>query len=153
MNTTQRFVSLHAFFAFEYPAHWTNEVDEAGHYIFSDPNGGAGVLRIITLPNEFEGADAAVKMYEAIVQQNESFNPTLMAAGENRFIHFTKIHEVGGAPFTVQYWVTVREDKVVLFTYTIQTAMRDMPKPIEEKNAIEHMIVSLQFLHNHAHHG
>jgi hypothetical protein len=42
---------------------------------------------------------------------------------------------------------------VVLFTYTIQTAMRDMPKPIEEKNAIEHMIVSFQFLHNHAHHG
>lgn len=151
--TYERFVSLHGFFAFEYPKHWTNEIDEAGHYIFSDPNGGAGVLRIITLPNEFEGADATAKMYEAIVQQNERFNPTLMAASENRFIHFTKIHEVSGSQFTVDYWATVRDDKVVLFTYTVQTAMRDMPKPTEELKSIEHLIVSFQFLHNHAHHG
>lgn len=152
MNTT-RFVSLHGFFAFEYPLHWTNEVDEAGHYIFSDPNGGAGVLRILTMPNEFEGEHAATHMFEAIVQQNEAFNPSLLAAGENRFVHFLKIHTINGTEFAVDYWATVYLDKVVLFTYTVQDTMGEMPKASEERNAIEHMIVTFKFLHNHAHHG
>ena len=77
MSTTKRFVSLHGFFAFDYPNHWVEETDEAGHYIFYNNNGGKGALRILLLPNEFEGDDAAVKMLEEVYKQNKDFDPAL----------------------------------------------------------------------------
>jgi hypothetical protein len=145
----ERFVSLHGFFAFEYPSQWTNEVDASGHYIFYQGSGGSGVLRVMLLENEFTGEDAAKKMLEAVYEQNKSFEPSLYAAGKNRFVHFVKRHEVNGADYTVYYWVTASASQVVLFTFTVQSAMKNMPTAEEEKNQIESMIGTFTLLDGH----
>ncbi|MES2559190.1 MAG: DUF3805 domain-containing protein [Bacteroidota bacterium] len=150
---TQRFVSLYGFFAIEYPATWKQETDEAGQYIFSNDAGGSGVARIIVFDNEFKGEQADVKLLEEVYLQNKEFNPSLLAAGKNRFVHFVKEHDVNGANFTVYYWVTAKGDKVVLLTYTLQTSMKGMPVPELEKQQVETMVASLEFMHDTAKHG
>ena len=151
MSNTQRFVSLYGFFAFDYPNHWVEETDEAGHYIFYNNNGGQGALRIMLLPNEFEGDDAAVKMLEEVYKQNKDFDPSLIAAGENRFVSFTKEHEINGGMFTVYYWATAKYDKVVLFTFTVQTALKTLPALQQEKEEVEQMISTFEFLSGEDH--
>jgi hypothetical protein len=155
MSNTQRFVSLYGFFAFNYPNHWTEETDESGHYIFYNNNGGQGALRVMLLPNEFEGDDAPVKMLEEVYNQNRDFNPSLYAAGENRFVSFAKEHEVNGGSFTVYYWATCKFDKVVLFTFTVQTALKSLPALEQERQEVEDMIGTFEFLsgegHTHQH--
>lgn len=146
LNIHKRFVSLHGFFAFEHPAGWMNETDEAGHYIFFDQNGGQGVLRIMILPNEFEGEEAGRMMLDEVYRQNREFNPELLATGENRFVHFVKEHEVNMTNFTVYYWATAKADKVVLFTYTVQTDMKALPKAEDERSEIEAMIGSYEWM-------
>lgn len=150
---TERFVSLHGFFAFQYPSHWSMEADEAGHYIFFNPNGGSGVLRVILMPNEFDGADADKKMLNEVYEQNKTCEPMLYAAGPHRFVHFAKQHDVQGAPFTVYYWATAQLQHMLLFTYTIQSAMKNMPVPELEKSQIEILISTLEWLHQSASHG
>lgn len=150
-NSTQRFVSLHGFFAFAYPTHWLQETDEAGHYIFYQPNGGQGVLRLILLPNEFSGEDAAKKMLDEVYKQNSAFAPVLYAANDNRFVSFVKEHDVAGVNYTVYYWATAKHSQVVLFTYTVQTAMKTMDVPELERQEIEGMIGSFEFLKEEEH--
>lgn len=151
-NTTARFVSLHGFFAFQYPSTWVNETDESGHYIFYKSSGGQGVLRIMLMENEFEGADAAKLMLEEVYKQNKDFTPELLATKESKFVYFVKQHEVNGSDFTVYYWATAKYDKVVLFTFTLQTALRELPVAREEKVEIEGMIATFAFLSDE-HHG
>lgn len=150
---TKRFVSLYGFFSIEYPEHWNQETDKSGQYIFSNDAGGSGVTRIIVFDNEFTGEDAGVKMLEEVYSQNKDFNPALLAAGNNRFVHFVKEHDVNGSNFTVYYWVAAHSDKVVLITYTIQTSMKGMPTPELEKQQLETMVASLEFMHTTAKHG
>jgi hypothetical protein len=151
MSNTQRFVSLYGFFAFDYPNHWVEETDGVGHYIFYNNNGGQGALRIMLLPNEFEGEDAAVKMLEEVYKQNKDFDPALMAVGENRFVSFTKEHEINGGTFTVYYWASAKHDKVVLFTFTVQTALKTLPALQQEKQEVEEMIATFEFLSGEDH--
>ncbi|MES2780525.1 MAG: DUF3805 domain-containing protein [Bacteroidota bacterium] len=151
--TTQRFVSLYGFFAIEYPSHWKQETDESGQYIFSNDAGGSGVVRIIVIDNEYKGEDAGVKILEEVYNQNKAFSPSLLAAGKNRFVHFVKEHDVNGSSFTVYYWATAHSDKVVLLTYTIQTSMKGMPTPELEKQQLETMVASLEFMHDTVKHG
>jgi hypothetical protein len=151
--TTERFVSLYGFFAFEYPKHWKQEADESGQYVFFNGAGGSGVLRIIVMDNEFEGEDAGKKMLEEVYNQNKAFAPSLYAAGNNRFVAFVKEHDVNGASFTVYYWVTAHQDKVVLLTYTVQTTMKEMPAAETEKQQIEALMATFEFLHDTAKHG
>jgi hypothetical protein len=146
-DTLARFVSMYGFFAIQYPKNWKQETDEAGHYVFCNEQGGSGVARIIVLENEYSGADAITQILAAIVTQNKEFSPSLLAAGKNKFVHFIKEHIVNTQPFTVYYWVTAFADKVVLITYTVQTSMKDMDTPIIEKQEMENMVASLEFLH------
>lgn len=150
---TQRFVSLHGFFAVEYPQLWIQETDEHGQYLFYNPNGGSGVARIIVLDNEFSGDDADVKLLEELYKQHADFNPQVLVASNNRFVHYNKVHDVNGTPFTVSYWVTAKADKVVLITFTVQTSMKDMDIPLEERTRIEEMVAAFKFLHDTAKHG
>jgi hypothetical protein len=150
---TERFVSLYGFFAFAYPRHWTQEVDASGQYVFSNDSGGSGVLRVIVLDNEFEGEDAAKKMLEEVYNQNKLFSPSLYAAGTNRFVSFVKEHDVNGAGYTVYYWATAHQDKVVLLTYTVQTGMKNMDAAETEKRQIESIMASFEFLHDTASQG
>ncbi len=151
--TTERFVSLYGFFAINYPKLWKQETDDAGHYIFSNEMGGSGVTRIIVLDNEYQGDDAAKKLLEEVYHQNQSFNPSLLAAGKNRFVYFVKEHDVNGNNFTVYYWVTAYADKAVLITFTIQTSMKEMDTPMAEKAEVEAMVASLEFMHDAVKHG
>lgn len=151
--TTERFVSLYGFFAFDYPKHWKQEAETSGQYVFFNEAGGSGVLRILIMDNEFEGADAGKKMLEEVYNQNTLFSPSLYAAGANRFVAFVKEHEVNGAGFTVYYWATAHQDKVVLFTYTVQTSMKQMEAAETERQQIESMMASFEFLHDTASHG
>ncbi len=152
-SPTERFVSLYGFFAINYPKSWKQETDEAGHYLFSNEMGGSGVARIIVLENEYQGADAAKKLLEEVYTQNQPFNPSLLAAGKNRFVYFVKEHDVNGSNFTVYYWATAHGDKAVLLTYTIQTAMKEMDTPVAEKTEVEAMVASLEFMHDNVKHG
>jgi hypothetical protein len=149
---TERFVSLHGFFAFQYPAHWSMESDDAGHYVFFNPSGGSGALRVMLLPNEFEGDDAEKNMLNEVYEQNKEFEPSLYAAGKHRFVYFAKKHTVQGADFTVYYWATAFREHVLLFTYTIQSAMKNMPIPELEKSQIETLVTTLEWLHNTTRH-
>ncbi|MCU0423785.1 MAG: DUF3805 domain-containing protein [Bacteroidia bacterium] len=146
MSTSKRFVSLHGFFAITYPTTWTQETDEAGHYLFYNQNGGQGVLRVMIMDNEFRGDGAEKLMLEEVYNQNKLFEPDLYMAGKNPFVHFAKSHEVGLQSFTVYYWATAKLDKVVLFAYTVQTAMKNMPVPEQEKSEIEQMVGTFEFL-------
>jgi hypothetical protein len=150
---TERFVSLHGFFAFEYPANWSLEADEAGQYVFFNPSGGSGVLRVMLLPNEFEGVDAEKNMLNEVYQQNIDCEPSLYAAGTNRFVHFAKMHDVQGTLFSVYYWASAQVSNVILFTYTIQSAMKNMPVSEFEKSQIETLITTFKWLHKSAAHG
>ena len=151
MSNTKRFVSLYGFFAFDYPNHWVEEADESGHYIFYNNSGGKGALRIILLPNEFEGEDAAVKMLEEVYKQNKDFDPALIAVGDNRFVSFVKEHDINGGSFTVYYWATAKYDKVVLYTFTAQTELKTLPALQQEKQEIEEMIATFEFLSGEDH--
>ena len=146
MSTSQRFVSLHGFFAIEYPATWTQETDEAGHYLFYQNNGGQGVLRVMVLPNDFEGAQAAEQMLNEVYRQNQNFEPAILKTPKHHFVAFVKEHTINQAMYTVYYWVTAKNDKVVLFAYTIQTAMKTLPVAESEKTEIENMIGTFEFL-------
>lgn len=150
-ENTERFVSLHGFFAFRYPSGWANETDEAGHYLFYDRDGGQGVLRIMLLENEFEGEGASEKMLEEVYRQNKEFAPELLLANGSRFVYFVKRHEVNGGDFTVYYWATARYDKVVLFTFTLQSALKELPKAADEKELVESMVASFEFLESREH--
>ncbi|MCU0442005.1 MAG: DUF3805 domain-containing protein [Bacteroidia bacterium] len=151
--TTQRFVSLHGFFAVAYPSAWTQETDEHGHYLFYNTNGGSGVARIMVLENEFTGENADAKLMEEVYNRHHDFEPQLLVAGVNRFVHYQKVHDVNGTPFSVSYWVTAKQDKVVLITFTIQSSMKEMDVAIAEKREIEQMVASFTFLHDTVHHG
>ncbi len=151
MINTKRFVSLYGFFAFDYPIHWVEETDEAGHYIFYNNNGGKGALRIMLLPNEFEGEGAAVKMLEEVYKQNKDFDPALIAVGDNRFVSFVKEHDINGGSFTVYYWATAKYDKVVLYTFTAQTELKALPALQQEKQEVEEMIATFEFLSGEDH--
>ena len=151
MSNKQRFVSLYGFFVFDYPNHWVEETDEAGHYIFSNNNGGQGALRIMLLPNEFEGEYAAVKMLEEVYNQNKDFDPALIAAGDNRFVSFVKEHDINGGYYTVYYWTTAKYDKVVLFTFTVQSELKTLPALQKEKQEVEEMIATFEFLSGEDH--
>lgn len=150
--TTQRFVSLHGFFAVEYPQTWTQETDEHGQYIFFNPNGGSGVGRIIMLDNEFSGQDADVKLLEEVYNQHRDFNPQLLAVNAYRFIHYKKIHDVNGSNFTVSYWVTATRYKVILITYTVQTSMKDMEVALQEIEVMIQMVTSFTWMRENAVH-
>lgn len=152
-NPTQRFVSLYGFFSINHPQHWKQETDASGHYIFSNDAGGSGVVRIIVLDNEYEGEDAAKKLLEEVYNQNKDFDPELLAAGNNRFVQFTKEHEVNGTIFTVYYWITAHADKAILITYTVQTSLKDLPAAITEKEEMDTLVASLEFMHGTAKHG
>lgn len=146
-----RFVSLHGFFAFSHAQHWQNETDEVGHYIFSKPVAGQGVVRIMLLQNEFSGEQAAKQMLDEVFTQNKDFNPELLATALNRFIFFVKEHEVNNASYTVYYWATANNKSVVLFTYTLQTSMKDLVVCQQEKQEVESMIASFEFLTEEEH--
>jgi len=150
---TERFVSLYGFFAIHYPKYWKQETDVNGQYVFFNEQGGSGVARIIVFDNEFEGADASKKVLESFYIQHKDFTPLLLAAGNNRFVHFVKEHEVNGAVFTIYYWAAAKGDKVLLITYTVQTSMKDMDTAVAEKQDMEMMIASLVFLHENTANG
>ncbi len=150
---TQRFVSLYGFFSINHPQHWKQETDASGHYIFSNEAGGSGVVRIIVLDNEYQGEGADKKLLEEVYNQNKDFEPSLLAAGSNRFVQYTKEHNVNGTSFTVYYWITAHADKVVLLTYTVQTSMKDLPAATTEREEMETLIASLEFMHGTARHG
>jgi hypothetical protein len=152
-NETQRFVSLHGFFAIEYPSSWHQETDEHGQYIFSNESGGSGVTRIILLENEFKGANAAKEAIGEIFNQNRNFRPTLMAAPKTTFVHYVKDHTVNGSVFSVYYWATAYLDKILLIAYTVQASMKEMETSVSERTAVEAMVGSMEFLHNTANHG
>jgi hypothetical protein len=151
--TTQRFVSLHGFFAVEHPTEWTQETDEHGQYIFYNPNGGSGVGRIMMLDNEFTGDDADVKLLEEVYTQHRDFEPQLLAVNTNRFIHYKKLHDINGSNFTVSYWVTAKQGKVVLISYTVQTSMKEMDVAIQEVEVMTQMVTSFTWMHDNAIHG
>lgn len=147
----QRFVSLHGFFAFGHSKQWHNETDEAGHYIFSKSAGGQGVLRIMLLQNEFSGEDAAKQMLDEIYTQNKAFTPELLASKQNRFVYFVQEHQVNNASYTVYYWATANNNNVVLFTFTVQTNMKELAICQQEKQEVEAMVASFEFLQEGAH--
>jgi Domain of unknown function (DUF3805) len=149
----QRFVSLFGFFAVRYPTSWKQETDEAGHYLFFNEAGGSGVLRVMVLENEYKGESADIKILEELYNQNKPFNPEILAVGANRFVYFVKEHDVNGQQFTVYYWATAKAEKLVLFAFTVQTAMKDMPVPVEEKQTVEQIVASLEWMHDTAQHG
>jgi len=144
--STKRFVSLHGFFALSYPENWINETDEAGHYLFYNQNGGQGVLRVMVLANEFSGEEAEKLMYEEIYKQNNSFNPTMYASSNKKFIAYSKIHTINQQDFKGNYWAIVNQRKVVLFVLTQQHALADLPQSASEKETVEQIIASLEFL-------
>jgi hypothetical protein len=146
MMTTQRFVSLHGFFSVNYPQHWIQETDEHGQYLLYNPNGGSGVVRVIVLDNEFTGDDAAIKVLEQIYTLHIDFSPSIVASGNNRFVHYIKEHEVNNSMFTVYYWVTAKTDKVVLLTYTVQTAMKELEAVVAEKIILDEVVASFEFI-------
>ncbi|MCC7532473.1 MAG: DUF3805 domain-containing protein [Bacteroidia bacterium] len=147
MNRPERFVSLFGFFAFKYPSSWTNETDESGHYLFYNANGGQGVLRVMVMPNDFGSDDE--KMIEEVLNQNREFSPSLYVANKNKFVHFVKEHTIKNSLFTVYYWATAKKDKVVLFALTVQSLMKELPLTISEREEVEAMIGSLEFLNEH----
>ena len=153
MSNQERFVSLAGFFAFEYPATWVQETDEAGHYLFYNPNGGSGLLRVILMKNDFEGENAAEEMMQEIIKQNKKFEPQIYIHGQNRFVHFVKENLVNGSSFTVYYWTIMYGENVLLFTFTIQTSLKELPSSTNEKDQVEAMIASVELLHNTADHG
>lgn len=152
-NSTQRFVSLYGFFSFNHPKLWKQETDAAGHYIFSNDAGGSGVVRIMVLDNEYKGDDAAKKLLEEVYNQNKDFSPSLLAVGTNRFVQYTKEHNINGGNFTVYYWVTAAQDKAVLITYTVQTSMKEMATAVSEREEMERLVASFEFMHDTAKHG
>ncbi len=149
----KRFVSLYGFFSINHPQHWKQETDASGHYIFSNETGGSGVVRIIVLDNEYQGEGADKKVMEEVYHQNKEFAPSLLAAGYNRYVQYTKEHDVNNTNFTVYYWITACADKVVLLTYTGQTAMKDLPASITEREEMDALVASLEFMHGTAKHG
>jgi hypothetical protein len=152
-NQYQRFVSLHGFFAVSYPPTWKQETDEHGHYIFYNQSGGSGVTRLIVLENEYKGPEAVKEALAELYDQNKAAKPELLAVGKNRFIRYTKEHEINGTLFTVSYWATAYGDKVLLIAYTVQQAMTGMPTSIDERMIVEQMVSTLEFLHDTAKHG
>lgn len=155
---TQRFVSLYGYFAFAYPTAWTQETDEHGHYIFYNPNGGAGAIRVMVMEEPDRGQDDGAKWLEQVLQDHQEFEPVLYVKGQNRFVHFVKEHEVNGGNYTVYYWITTHTDKMMLFTLTVQTQMKDMPTAVFEREQMELLIASVEMLsgesehHSHAPH-
>ncbi|MFA6261738.1 MAG: DUF3805 domain-containing protein [Bacteroidia bacterium] len=148
----QRFVSLYGYFAFEYPAYWKQETDEQGHYVLYNENGGAGVLRIIVMEHEQEGETGAAKILEDVFTQNQEFEPVVYVKGENKFVHFVKEHAINGGNFTVHYWITAHADKMVLFTLTLQTVLKELPAALKELEQMENLIATVEFLQGHDHH-
>lgn len=151
-SDTHRFVSLYGYFAFEYPGHWIQETDEQGHYVLYNENGGAGVLRIIVMEHELEGDDGATRMREDVLKQNQAFDPAVYIKGENTFVHFVKEHAVNGDDFTVHYWITAHADKMILFTLTLQTALKALPAALLELEQMEMLLATVEFLKGHVHH-
>jgi hypothetical protein len=152
-NTTQRFVSLHGFFAVEYPTTWKQETDEHGQYIFYNQSGGSGVTRLIVLDNEYKGENAAAEALEELYNQNKDFSPELLVVGKNRFIHYIKNHDLNGSVFTVYYWASAYADKVLLIAYTVQESMKEMQTSVDERGVVEEMVAKIEFLHETAKHG
>ncbi len=154
MPQTRRFVSLHGFYAVNYPINWMQETDEHGHYLLYNQSGGTGVTRFMTLDNEFFGeADAEKRALEELFNQNKETNPQLLAVNDMRYIHYVKDHDINGFIYTVYYWATAYADKVLLIAYTVQQSMKEMPMSIEERADIERMLARIEFLHNTASHG
>jgi hypothetical protein len=144
--STERFVSIQGFFAFEYPQTWKSEIDEAGHYIFFNENGGSGVIRVMMLPNEFSGADAIEKMQNEILNQNKAFGATRVDDTKVAVVSFTKEHDVNGSLYTVTYYAIPTHDKTILITYTIQSMMKVMQTVMEEQSSLINLVKSFEFL-------
>ncbi len=144
--STERFVSIQGFFAFTYPATWKSEIDEAGHYIFFNENGGSGVIRVMMLPNEFSGSEAKDKMLDEILHQNKEFGASIVQETTVPIVTFNKEHDVNGSLYTVSYYAIPTQDKTVLITYTVQSIMKVMQAVIDEQAEIIKLVKSFEFL-------
>jgi hypothetical protein len=145
-NQTERFVSIQGFFAFEYPSSWKNEIDEAGHYIFFNENGGSGVIRVMILPNEFTGPEAATNMSQEILNQNKDFGAHTLDDCRVPVVGFTKIHSINGSEFTVIYYAATSSNSTILLTYTVQTMMKEMDMSFVEQNDMIKLVRSFEWL-------
>ena len=81
---------------------------------------------------------------------NEINSPELLLA-EYDNIKIIKEHEINSGTFTVYYWATAKYDKVVLFTFTVQTALKKLPALQQEKEEVEQMIATFEFLSGEDH--
>jgi hypothetical protein len=152
---TKRYISLYSFFAFDYPENWSNEIDAAGNYVFYDSNGGSGVLRIMTQNIENKTEDAAADYLKNVLIEQKDYDAAEIQAGKNKFIRFVQIHDVGETEYTVYCYVTAAEDKIVLFTFTVQSAMKQMPVAEKEKSQLLQLLSTFEFIpvdhHDHDH--
>ena len=153
---TERYVSLYGFFSFDYPANWKNEVDEAGNYVFYDEKGGSGVARIITIQNEETHVGADDEYLNKVLVDQREFDSIEVKLGACRCIRFVQLHDIEKVEYTVYYWVTASQDKIILFTYMVQSLMKELPVAELEKHQITQLISSISFMHGeekkHHHH-
>lgn len=153
-SPTTRFVSLYGFYAFAYPEGWINETDETGNYVFYNPNGGSGIIRILTQINEDKSEGNASRNLEQVLQNQHEYDAKRFTAGVNEGVSFVQIHEVNGKEFTLSCYVLTVEDKIVLFTYLVDSEMKTLPTSHAEKEDLMRLLASVEFMpadHHHHH--
>jgi len=149
-----RYISLYGFFAFHHPEHWVNELDSAGNFIFFDPNGGSGVVRVITEQRVVTNDQDAALYLDKIKEAQKDYDASELFLGEHRFIKFVQIHEMNGTAFQITFFVTAEKDKVIMFNYTVQQTMSEMPVAVKEMSQLETLLSTVEFMHgeDHDHH-
>lgn len=152
MSATERFVSLYGFFSFEYPKQWKSEVDDAGNYLFTDELQGAGALRVNVFENDDREAGAEERFFETILAQQQESHAYSYTPGKQRFIRFIRQHDVQGSNYTVHYWVTIHQTKIVMLTYTMQSNMIMHESTIDELAKIEALLATFEFMEEQPHH-
>jgi hypothetical protein len=150
MNTDntafERFVSLQGYFAIAYPTTWQSEVDENGHYLFFNANGGSGMVRILAVPHTYTEPNAAQRMHDEILAQHQQHEAQTRTDTSVLCVSYVQLHTISEAVYRVAYFAFPTAQQTWLFTYTIQDNMAQLPAALQEWELILKMIQSFSYL-------
>jgi hypothetical protein len=141
MQQKKRFISPGAWFAMDYPSEWSEFEDEAGTFLFYNPNIWTGNFRISAYRDEQKGADGkstyASDAVAAALKENRDARRVQL--GAMTFAYGRESFEENEQSYTDHYWVGGDGDTMFECSFTVAEG--------ESAAEAEQVIASLEIRH------
>lgn len=111
----KKYISPGSWFSFEYPESWHEFEDEAGSFLFYNPDVWSGNFRI-SASLDASPDFAAETMQDELEQYADA---TLVKFGGREYVYSRETFEEGGSWYTSHFWVTGAANMALYCTFTV----------------------------------